>query len=147
MLYEIETKEGKKTIEGLMYIRIKDIHGNEIREGDTVRVKEYYNREEEIVVELGGEYWTKKGLPGKDYAMGYELCTKEELKGELIQEYEGIVELDQGIFYVKVINPIFNRPKQRAYVKGEHGPCLSDDICGKYTHPLFDFEIIERKQL
>ena len=87
------------TIAGLMYLQTKDIHGNQLREGDTVLVREFYNREREIVQELGGEYWTAEGKPGKDHMMGYELCTREELKGHILLEYEGVVEYDEGMYW------------------------------------------------
>lgn len=146
MTYEIETKEGKKTIEGLMYLQTKDIHGNKLREGDTVLIKEYYNREQEIVEELGGEYWTKDGKPGKDHAMGYEICTRDELKGHIELEYEGVVEYDEGMYSVNVCKVISHSPEQRPHDVGDLLP-IHDDMSSKYCHPLFDFEIIERQQI
>ena len=55
-----------------------------------------------------------------------------------------------GAFYnlARVIGKGENRgvPEQRPHEAGE-GPVLHEDITDKYTHYLFDFEIIERKQL
>ena len=59
MIYEIETKEGKKTIEGLMYSSVKDIHGETIREGDIIHVREYKNMVQELCEAAGGEYWIR----------------------------------------------------------------------------------------
>ena len=134
------------SIAGLMYLRIKDIHGNELREGDKVQVHEYYNREQQIVEELGGEYWNEDGSPGKDHMMGYELCTKDELRGELLMMYEGIIKYDEGAYFVEVTNVMTSAPQQTPYEIGS-GPYLHDDIADKYTHPLFYFEIIERQAL
>ena len=146
MLYQIETTTGMMSIAGLMYLNIEDIHGNKLREGDTVRAMEFYNREKEIVEELGGEYWTKDGKPGKDHMMGYELCTKEQLKGHMILEYEGVIKYDDGCFCVFVTRCIYNSPKQAPYEVGDGIP-LGESTTGKYVHPLFDFEIIKRQEL
>lgn len=134
------------TIAGLMYLQTKDIHGNQLREGDTVLVREFYNREREIVQELGGEYWDKDGKPGKDYMMGYELCTREELKGHILLEYEGVVEYDEGMYSVNVRKVIGHSPEQRPCDVGDLIP-IHDDMNGKYCHPIFDFEIIKRQAL
>ena len=146
MLYQIETTTGMMTIAGLMYLQTKDIHGNQLREGDTVRVKEFKNREREIVEELGGEYWTAEGKPGKDHMMGYELCTKDQLKGHIILEYEGKVEYDEGMYSVNVSKVLYHSPEQTPCKIGDLIP-VHDGIDDKYTHPLLDFEILERQQL
>ena len=144
MTYEIETKEGKKTIEGLMYLQTKDIHGNKLREGDTVLVKEYYNREQEIVEELGGEYWDKDGKPGKDHYAAYEAFTKEELKGELTADYDARVYWEENGLVMEVIH--LHAKEGRNETIGSV-MFIPDCLCGTCIFDLSDIEIIERQQL
>lgn len=144
MIYEIETKEGKKTIEGLMYSSIKDIHGETVREGDIIHVREYKNMVQELCEASGGEYWNKDGKPGKDHDAAYEAFTKEELKGELTADYDARVYWEDNGLVMEVIH--LHAKEGRNETIGSV-MCIPDCLCGTRIFDLSDIEIIKRQQL
>ena len=137
MKYEIETKEGKKIIEGLMYSSVKDSHGKVIREGDIVHVREYQNivwglREEEL----------EKSFGTKDRKQVYDAFTRDDIKGELRDEYDVKVTFEDCCFCMTIIRVQFGNEK----VGCGFGMC--DNMAEmKDMIPLYDLEIIERPSL
>ena len=136
-LITMYTNIGLQTLAGLVVSDVKDIHGEYIREGDIIHVKEFKNMVKERVEAAGGEFWTKDGKVGKDHDSGFEIFSKDELKGELTSEYDAkVVWSDNSLWY--------------EHIKGDDvgaGDPITTGIDGTRVYPLSDFEIISRQSI